>query len=66
MRNGRTENRYIRMFLKCLDKEKFKNLLVCSRDFHEDDIRDLADSFEQVEMTRVRAWMGFDSISKSI
>lgn len=45
-------NRYIRMFLKYLDKEKFENILVCSQDFHEDAYRDLVDSFEQVEMTR--------------
>ena len=45
-------DRYIRMLLKYLDKEKFENILVCSRDFHEEDYRDLVDSFEQVEMTR--------------
>lgn len=45
-------DRYIRMFLKYLDKEKFENILVCSQDFHEEDYRDLVDSFEQVEMTR--------------
>ena len=44
--------RYIRMLLKYLDKEKFENILVCSQDFHEEDYRDLVDSFEQVEMTR--------------
>ena len=45
-------DRYIRMLLKYLDKDKFDNVLVCSQDFHEDDYRELADSFEQVEMTR--------------
>lgn len=45
-------DRYIRMLLKYLDKEKFGNILVCSQDFHEEDYRDLVDSFEQVEMTR--------------
>ena len=45
-------DRYIRMLLKYLDKEKFENILVCSQDFHEEDYRGLADSFEQVEMTR--------------
>ena len=45
-------DRYIRMLLKYLDKEKFKNILVCSQDFHEKDYRGLVDSFEQVEMTR--------------
>lgn len=45
-------DRYIRMLLKYLDKDKFDNILVCSQDFHEDDYRELADSFEQVEMSR--------------
>lgn len=45
-------DRYIRMLLKYLGKEKFENILVCSQDFHEEDYRDLVDSFEQVEMTR--------------
>ena len=45
-------DRYIRMLLKYLDKDKFANVLVCSQDFHEEDYRDLVDSFEQVEMTR--------------
>ena len=45
-------DRYIRMLLKYLDKEKFENILVCSQDFHEEDYRDLVDSSEQVEMTR--------------
>lgn len=45
-------DRYIRMLLKYLDKEKFENILVCSQDFHEEDYRDLVYSFEQVEMTR--------------
>lgn len=34
------------------DKKKFENILVCSQDFHEEDYRGLADSFEQVKMTR--------------
>ena len=45
-------DRYIRMLLKYLDKDKFANVLVCSQDFHEEDYRDLVDSFERVEMTR--------------
>lgn len=45
-------DRYIRMLLKYLDKEKFENILVCSQDFHEEGYRGLVDSFEQVEMTR--------------
>lgn len=45
-------DRYIRMLLKYLDKEKFENILVCSQDFHEEDYKGLLDSFEQIEMTR--------------
>lgn len=45
-------DRYIRMLLKYLDKEKFENILVCSQDFHEEDYRGLVDFFEQVEMNR--------------
>lgn len=45
-------DRYIRMLLKYLDKDKFENILVCSQDFHEDDYKELVDSFEQVQMTR--------------
>ena len=45
-------DRYIQMLLKYLDKEKFENILVCSQDFHEEDYRDLVDSFEQIEMNR--------------
>lgn len=45
-------DRYIRMLLKYLDKDKFENILVCSQDFHKEDYRGLVDSFEQVEMIR--------------
>ena len=45
-------DRYIRMLLKYVDKEKFENILVCSQDFNEEDYKGLADYFEQVEMTR--------------
>lgn len=44
-------DRYIRMLLKYLDKEKFENILVCSQDFHEEDYKGLVISFEQIEMT---------------
>ena len=33
-------DRYIRMLLKYLDKDKFENILVCSQDFQEMCIRD--------------------------
>lgn len=45
-------DRYIRMLLKYLDKEKFENILVCSQDFQEEDYNGLVDSFEQVKMDR--------------
>lgn len=41
-------DRYIRMLLKYLDKEKFENILVCSQDFLEEDYRGLVDSFERI------------------
>ena len=45
-------DRYIRMLLKYLDKEKFENILVCSQDFHEDDYKELVAHFEQIDMCR--------------
>ena len=45
-------DRYIRMLLKYLDKDKFENILVCSQDFRKEDYEGLADAFEQVEMER--------------
>lgn len=45
-------DRYIRMLLKYLDKEKFENILVCSQDFREKDYKNLVDFFEQVKIDR--------------
>ncbi len=45
-------DRYIRMLLKYLDREKFENILVCSQNFHEEDYKGVVDSFEQIEMAR--------------
>lgn len=45
-------DRYIRMLLKYMDKDKFENILVCSQDFHVDDYKGLVASFEQLEMNR--------------
>ncbi len=45
-------DRYIRMLLKYLDKEKYENILVCSYDFNVEDYNGLADCFEQIEMSR--------------
>ena len=55
-------DRYIRMLLKYLDKEKFENILVCSQDFREKDYKNLVDFFEQVKMDAV---MRFAMDSKS-
>lgn len=46
-------DRYIRMLLKYLDKEKFENILVCSQDFREKDYKNLVDFFEQVKMDAI-------------
>lgn len=40
-------DRYIRMLLKYMDKEKYKNILVCSQDFHKEDYEGLTSYFEQ-------------------
>lgn len=45
-------DRYIRMLLKYLDKDKFENILVCSQDFCKKDYERLVDSFEQIQMIR--------------
>lgn len=39
-------DRYIRMLLKYLDKEKFENILVCSQDFLEEDYRGLKGEYK--------------------
>ena len=55
-------DRYIRMLLKYLDKDKFENVLVCSQDFHREDYDGLADSFEQIEMNRAIGMSDLNSI----
>lgn len=45
-------NRYIRLLLKYLNKDKFDNILVCSQDYYKEDYEKLARSFEQIEMKR--------------
>lgn len=45
-------DRYIRMLLKYLDKEKFDNILVCSQDFREEDYKWQVSCFEQIKMNR--------------
>lgn len=57
-------DRYIRMLLKYLDKEKFENILVCSQDFYEKDYEGVVDFFEQVEMTRAIGGNDLKAIKK--
>lgn len=45
-------DRYIRMLLKYLDKDRFVNILVCSQSFNKKDYEGLVDAFEQIEMDR--------------
>ena len=57
-------DRYIRMLLKYLDKDKFENVLVCSQDFHKEDYDGLVDAFEQIEMNRAIGVNDLKSIGK--
>lgn len=45
-------DRYIRMLLKYMDKDKFENIFVCSYDYRKDDYKELVSAFEQVDMHR--------------
>lgn len=45
-------DRYLRMLLKYLDKDRFENIVVVSQDFKKTDYAGLASYFEQVEMSR--------------
>lgn len=45
-------DRYIRMLLKHLDKNKFENILVCSQYFQKENYDGIVSAFEQIEMTR--------------
>lgn len=55
-------DRYIRMLLKYLDKDKFENILVCSQDYREKDYIGLVISFEQIYMTRAIGVNDFKTI----
>lgn len=57
-------DRYIRMLLKYLDKDKFENILVCSQDFYEEDYKNLGVFFEQIEMSRAIGINDFKAISE--
>ena len=41
-------DRYLRMLLKYLDKEKFENIVVLSQDFHGDDYVDLYEELKKI------------------
>ena len=58
-------DRYIRMLLKYLDKEKFENILICSQDFHKADYDGLVDCFEQIEMNRAIGMSEFEVYQRS-
>ncbi|MDO4308532.1 MAG: glycosyltransferase family 4 protein [Eubacteriales bacterium] len=45
-------DRYLRMLLKYLDKQRIENIVVLSQDFHREDYKELADFYETVEMQR--------------
>ena len=45
-------DRYLRMLLKYLDKNKFENIVIVSQDFKKSDYDGLVIAFEQIKMTR--------------
>ena len=45
-------DRYLRLLLKYLDKDKFDNVVILSQDFKRTNYEGLVSAFEQVEMTR--------------
>lgn len=45
-------DRYIRMLLKYLDRQKLENIVICSCDFKAEDYHGLVDNFEQIDMHR--------------
>lgn len=45
-------DRYLRMLLKYLDKDKYENIVVLSQDFNPSDYDGLVTAFEQIKMTR--------------
>ena len=57
-------DRYLRMLLKYLDKEKFENIVVLSQDFHGDDYVGVVSAFEQIHMTRAISIHDFRTIYK--
>ncbi len=57
-------DRYLRMLLKYLDKDKYENIVVLSQDFRESDYAGLISAFEQIEMTRAIGINDLDAIRK--
>lgn len=45
-------SRYLQLFFKFSDREKFENILVCSFDYNIEDFKDDVDIIEQVDMKR--------------
>lgn len=43
---------YIKMLLKYMDSTKFENILIASKDYHAENYVNLADAFEQIDMSR--------------
>lgn len=57
-------DRYLRMLLKYLDKNKFDNIVVLSQDFKKSDYSGLIYAFEQLDMTRAIGVHDLKAISK--
>ena len=57
-------DRYLRMLLKYLDKDKIENIVVLSKDFNELDYDGKVCSFEQIDMTRAIGCQDLKAIRK--
>ena len=57
-------DRYLRMLLKYLDKNKFENIVIVSQDFKKSDYDGLVIAFEQIKMTRAIGLNDFKVINK--
>lgn len=44
--------RYIQMFLKYIDKTKYENIMVCSKDYNQEEYVNVTSAFEYVDMIR--------------
>lgn len=52
-------DRYIRMLLKYLDKDKFENVLVCSQDFHKESLNKKQSNAFSLVYTKIFPPCGF-------